>query len=68
MTTIAPKDWTNIHLEYPGQWVAFNQDQQTVIASAKSLKATLNKAQKKGFINPSVFKVPTQPLPYVGQN
>jgi len=63
-----PKNWSDIHLKYPGQWIAFGLDQETVIANAHSLKNTLKKAKKQGFNKASVFKVPAQPLPYVGQS
>ncbi|MDP4030995.1 MAG: hypothetical protein U1C50_00245 [Patescibacteria group bacterium] len=60
------KDWTNLHPQYAGQWVAFAEDEETVVAAAKSLKTTINQAKKLGIIAPPVFKVPQEMLPYVG--
>ncbi len=60
------KNWTNLYPQYAGQWVAFAEDEETVVASAKSLKTTLNQAKRMGLETPPVFKVPQEMLPYVG--
>ncbi len=60
------KDWTHLTPEYAGKWIAFAEDEETVIAASKTLKTTLNKAKKQGFKNSPVFKVPIEILPYVG--
>ena len=62
-----PKDWTHLHPQYAGKWVAFAKDEETVVADAKTLKTLMKRASKKGFNNPMVFKVPQEMLPFVGQ-
>lgn len=59
-------DWTHLHPKYAGKWVAFADDEETVIGSAKTLPVTIKQAQKKGHQSPLVFKVPREMLPYVG--
>lgn len=61
------KNWTHLLPKFAGLWVAFDKDEETVIAAGKNLKITIKKAENQGFINPPVFKVPTEMLPYVGQ-
>lgn len=38
--------------KYKGLWVGFKQDQETVVASGKTLQEALDKAHKKGYPNP----------------
>lgn len=52
--------------KYEGQWVAFAQDQATVVGSGKTLKTAITKAQKRGLKTPIMFKVPTGMSAYVG--
>lgn len=59
-------DWTNIYKKYKGLWVALKDDEVTVIASGKTVKDVMVKSQKKGFITPILFRVPTKILPYIG--
>ena len=61
------KNWTHLFPKYAGLWVAFDKDEETIIASSKSLKITLKKAKKKGISPSPVFKVPQKMMPYVGQ-
>jgi len=58
-------DW-NILKKYKGTWIAFADDETTVVASAKTLKETLEKAKKKGYKNPRVMDVPREMLPFMG--
>ena len=60
------KDWTHLHPKYAGKWVAFAEDEETVVADAKSLKTVIKKAQKKGYKLPYTFKVPEEMVLYVG--
>lgn len=55
---MAAIDWTKIYKNYKGLWVALKNDEQTVIASSKTLKETAQKAKKKGFAKPIFMKVP----------
>ena len=59
-------DWTKIYKKYKGLWVALKKDNKTVIASGKTLKEAIEKAKKKGYKEPILFKVPTEILPYIG--
>ena len=59
-------DWTKIYEKYRGLWVALEDDQVTVVASGKTAKEAQEKAQKKGTIQPILFRVPSEVLPYVG--
>lgn len=61
-------DFTKIVQKYKGKWVSLTGDEKKVISSGKSAKGTLEKAQKKGYKNPILFKVPIAVLPYVGGN
>ena len=59
-------DFSKIAEKYRGQWVALTEDEKEVISSGKSAKESLEKAQKKGFENPILFKLPISILPYIG--
>jgi len=59
-------DWTNICKKYKGLWVALKDDEKTVIASGRTVREVMNKAQKKGSKQPILFRVPTEVIPYVG--
>lgn len=59
-------DWTKIYKKYKGLWVALKDDEKTVVASGTTAKQVWQKAQKKGYKNPILFRVPTEILPYVG--
>ena len=60
-------DWTKIYKKYKGLWVALMNDQITVIASDETVKGVMEKASKKGFEEPILFRVPTKIIPYVGE-
>lgn len=59
-------DWTKIYKKYKGLWVALKKDRKTVIASGKTVKEVMEKAQKKGYKMPILFRVPTEIIPYIG--
>lgn len=59
-------DWTENFKKYKGLWVAMKSDQLTVVASGKTAKEVLQEARKKGLERPTLFKVPTQIVPYIG--
>jgi len=52
--------------KYEGQWVAFANDQSTILGNGKNLKTAITKAQKRGHKNPIMFKVPVGMTAYVG--
>lgn len=59
-------DWTKICKKYKGLWVGLKNDQRTVVAVGKTVKEVMEKAKKKGFNQPILFRVPTKIIPYVG--
>jgi len=60
-------DWTKIYKKYKGLWVALKKDEKTVIASGEKIKEVIEKAKKKGYKEPILFKVPEEIIPYVGK-
>lgn len=59
-------DWTNIYKKYKGLWVALQEDEETVIASGKTLKEAIEHAHQKGYKDPIVARVPEELNSYVG--
>lgn len=60
-------DWTKIYKKHRGYWVALKDPNTTiVVASGKTLKETLEKAKKKGVIQPLVTQIPREVLPIIG--
>ena len=60
------KDWSNLYKKYKGLWVAFLDDEETVVGSGKTLKEALMQAQKKGYSEPILNRMPDTLTPYVG--
>ena len=61
-------DWTNLFKKYKGMWVALQNDEITVITSGATAKEVLSDAQKKGFENPILTKMPITLTTYVGSH
>ncbi len=61
-----PIDWTKIYKKYKGLWVALKDDEKTVVASGKTVQEAGSKAQEQGYKEPTMFRVPTKIMPYVG--
>lgn len=59
-------NWTKIFKKYKGLWVGLKDDEKTVVASGKSVKEVMEKARRKGYEKPILFRVPTKIIPYVG--
>ncbi|MBI2334229.1 hypothetical protein HYU96_00295 [Candidatus Daviesbacteria bacterium] len=63
-------DMTKIYRNknYKGNWVALKRftSNPEVIAYAKTLEETLEKAGEKGFEHPVIMQIPTKILPIVG--
>lgn len=59
-------DWTAISKKYKGQWVALEEDEHKVVASAKTAKEAWFKAQQKGHRKPILARVPQKIVSYVG--
>lgn len=67
MSTIDMKEVYS-NKRYRGNWVALKSftSNPEVIAYAKTLKETLNKAGKKGFEHPVIMQIPKKVLPIIG--
>lgn len=61
-----PIDWSKIYTKYKGLWVALKDDHITVVSSGHTPEETLKLAQKKGFDNPSLTRVPEKLFPFAG--
>lgn len=59
-------DLSQVTEKYKGLWVVLNKAQDTVISSHKSAKKAYAEALKKGILQPLLFKVPQNNLPYFG--
>lgn len=59
-------DWSKIYKKYKGLWVAIKDDHMTVVASGKTAQQALDRANKKGFSNPFLTRVPGKVVPFVG--
>ncbi len=59
-------DLTNIYRKYKGQWVALDQKLVKVLSSNKNAKVAYEQAVKRGYKVPTLFKVPSKNIPYVG--
>lgn len=57
-----------IYKKYKGLWVAIInwETKPKVVASAKTLKTAMDKAQKKGYSIPLMTHIPRKVLPIVG--
>ena len=51
--------------KYRGKWVALSSDNR-VISSGCNAKAVYRKAKEKGVEIPTLFKVPKEPISFVG--
>lgn len=64
---MAAIDWTDIYKRYKGKWVALSSPRENkVIATGKTLKEIIEKAEKKGIKHPLVTQIPRRLLPIVG--
>lgn len=59
-------DWTHIYKKYRGLWVALKDDEKTVVGSGKTAKEALKEAQKEGYSNPILTRMPEKLVTYVG--
>ena len=58
---------TTLFRKYHGQWVVLDASRHRVLASGSSLAAALTQFRKRSTGQPpSVLKVPSELLPYVG--
>lgn len=59
-------NWIKIYKQYKGMWVAFKQDEKTVIASGNTAKSVHDRAIQRGFENPILSFIPLTITPMVG--
>jgi len=59
-------DWGKLTKSYGGKWVVFGQGNKVAAYDAKLEKALAKFRVKHPKMRPSVFKVPTKLIPYVG--
>ena len=52
--------------KFGGKWVALKPDTEQVLSSGKDIKRVYKEAQKKGVDIPTLFKVPSKYIPYIG--
>ena len=60
------KLWVHNLQKYKGLWIAFEEDEKTILASHKNAKIAYSEALGKQKGIPIMFKVPTLSVPYVG--
>ncbi len=58
-------DLSQVYEKYRGLWVALINDDE-VISADKSVRKVVEKAKKKGYEHPTLFKVPKNDLPFIG--
>ena len=63
---MSAKDWRELYKKYPGQWVALQQDEQTVVAAAPTLREAKQRAVEQGIAQPIMTKVPRDLRIFVG--
>ena len=65
---MAAIDMTKIYKDYKGKWVAVKdyETRPAVVASGKTLKEAMEKAQQKGFKMPLMMQIPKKVLYFVG--
>jgi len=61
----------NLNLEklikkFGGKWVAFKPETYQVLSSGKSIQKVYKEARNKGIDIPTLFKVPSKYVPYIG--
>lgn len=51
---------------YGGKWIALNKNLDKVVVSGNNAKKVFEKAKDKGYKIPTLFKVPTRLIAYIG--
>lgn len=57
---------TDAFRRFPGKWVAFKNDQKTVVGSGNTLRSAKAAAKKKGHDNPIVTRMPKTMRNFIG--
>lgn len=61
-------DLSIIQKKYKGKWVALDADLKRVVVAGTEAKKVYDVAIKKGHLNPTLFKVPQNNIPYFGNS
>jgi len=59
-------DWSKLYKKYRGLWLALKDDEISVIASGKTAKEALEKAERKGYRKPILTRMPKDLIGYIG--
>ena len=59
-------DWTKLYSKYKGFWVTLKDDEVTVISKGRTPQEALKLAEKKGYPNPYLTRVPEKIVSYIG--
>jgi len=59
-------DWSGVYKKYKGQWVAFADDETTVVGYGKTAQTALKKAIANGYQEPILSKMPDELITYIG--
>ena len=59
-------DWTKLYKNYKGFWVTLKDDEVTVISKGKTPQEAFKLAEKKGYSDPYITRVPEEIVSYVG--
>ena len=64
---MAAIDLTEVQKKYPGEWVAFESDEETVSGHGKTLEEAMNMAQANGCDDPIMAVMPKEVVTYFGK-
>ena len=59
-------NWEQLYSKYKGQWIALEDDEETLIASGKTMKEALEKARQQGHANPIITYMPPELVSFAG--
>jgi len=52
--------------EHRGRWVAFAEDQATIVGAGKTAERALDEAKRNGVGRPILARMPRQLMPFIG--
>lgn len=58
-------DWSKTWQQHRGKWVAFADDEETVLASGDTAKEAWEKARSQGHENPILTRMPNELVAYI---
>ena len=60
------RDWRKLYQQHKGQWIALKDDEQTVVATGRTLKEMAKKAKALGYPRPLLTRMPDDLRTFVG--